>query len=156
EPQKSLPITLAASLALAGVENPVIGQANQAIVTARGEQMQARLLLVPNINVGNSYATHTGPVQASFGGIRKITRNSVLYGLGVYTLAAKNIKIPGLFISQPLTDVFSAPLVARQVVTNRRFEATATRNQVLLEVATGYVGLLGAEGRLAVIRQSEK
>src|SRR5262249_38313462 len=47
------------------------------------------------------------------------------------------------------------PLIARQVVANRSFTATATRNDVLLEVSTTYLALLGAEGRLAVIRQSE-
>jgi hypothetical protein len=156
EPQKALPITLGASLALAGVENPVIGLANQAIRTAQGELMQARLLLVPNINVGGDFHNHDGPVQASFGAIRKVTRNVVNYGLGVNTVAAETIKIPGLFINQPLTDVIFAPLVARQVVSNRRFAATATRNQVLLEAADAYLALLGAEGRLAVIRQSEK
>src|SRR5262249_40272797 len=68
----------------------------------------------------------------------------------------ETVKIPGLFINTPLAAVIFDPLVARQVVANRRFAATATRNDILLDVATAYVMLLGAEGRLAVIRQSEK
>jgi outer membrane protein TolC len=47
------------------------------------------------------------------------------------------------------------PLIARQIVANRQAAARGTANQVLLEVSRAYLSLLGAEGRLAVIRQSE-
>jgi outer membrane protein TolC len=154
-PQKVQPLTLGDALAQAGVANPVIALAQQAVLVSRAEQLQARVLLVPNINVGSSFDTHTGPVQASFGAIRKISRNAVLYGLGVNTVAAETIKIPGLFINTPLTEAFFSPLIARQVVANRGFTATATRNEVLLDVSTAYLALLESEGRLAVIRQSE-
>jgi outer membrane protein TolC len=154
-PQKVRPLTLGDALAQAGVANPVIALAEQAVRVSQAEQLQARVLLMPNVNVGSSFATHTGPVQASFGAIRKISRNSVLYGLGVNTVAAETIKIPGLFINTQLADAIFNPRIARQVVANRGFTATATRNEVLLEVSTAYLALLGAEGRLAVIRQSE-
>lgn len=154
-PQKVLPLTLAESLAVAGAANPVIALAQQAVRLSRIEQFQARLLLVPNINVGADYDMNNGPVQSSFGAIRKVDRQSVLYGLGTYSVVAETVKIPGIFIFTPLTDVFFNPLVARQVVANRSFSAAATNNHVLLEVATAYLDLLGAEGRLAVIRQSE-
>ncbi len=154
-PEKALPITLGASLALAGVENPVIGLAEQAIRVSLAEQMQSRLLLLPNVNVGSSIDVHNGPLQASFGGIRKVDRANVLYGLGVSTAAAETVKIPGLWLYTHLGDALFEPLVARQIVVNRRFKATATRNQVLLEVSTAYLALLGSEARLAIVRQSE-
>jgi outer membrane protein TolC len=154
-PERVRPLTLGASLALAGVENPVIGMAEQAIQVSRADQLQARVLLLPNVNVGSSYHLHNGPLQASFGGIRKVDRDNVLYGLGVNTVAAETIKIPGLLISTHLGNALYEPLIARQVVENRRFTFAATRNQVLLDVSTAYLELLGAEGHLAVIRQSE-
>lgn len=153
-PQKCLPLTLAESLAYAGAANPTIALAQQAVRLSQAEMLQASVLLLPNINVGAGYDNHTGPLQASFGAIRKVDRNSVIYGLGTYSLAAENVKIPGLFINKPLAEVFFEPLVARQVVANRRFTLGATNNQILLEVSTAYVDLLGAEARLAVIRQS--
>jgi outer membrane protein TolC len=155
-PEQSLPITLNASLALAGVENPVIAIADQAIRVARAQQLQAQVLLLPSLNVGASYDVHNGPLQGSPGEIRKVDRQAVYYGLGAYSVVAGSVNIPGLWIVQPLADAIYEPLVARQVVANRRFAAAATRNQVLLEVASAYLDLMGAEGRLAVIRQSEK
>jgi outer membrane protein TolC len=154
-PQKVLPLTLAESLAIAGAANPVIALAQQAVGVSQAELMLARVMLIPNVNVGGDYDMHNGPLQASFGAIRKVDRSSTMYGLGVYSVAAENVKIPGLFINKPLTDALFTPLVARQVLANSRFTAAATNNQVLLEVSTAYLALLGAEGRLAVIRQSE-
>lgn len=153
-PQKVLPLTLAESLAVAGAANPVIALAQQAVRVSQAELFQACVLLVPNVNVGADYDLNNGPLQSSFGAIRKVDRQSVMYGLGAYSVAADTVKIPGLFINTPLTAVFFEPLVARQVVANRRFTAAATNNHVLLEVSTAYLALLGAEGHLAVIRQS--
>ncbi len=154
--EKTRPMTLAAALTQAGVENPVINIARQAMLSALGLQLQARVLLLPNVNVGTNYDNHNGPLQASFGAIRKLDRDAVYYGLGVNTVAAESIKIPGLFINTPLTNVIFEPQVARFVVTNRNFQATATRNDIFLEVSTTYLALMNAETRLAIIRQSER
>lgn len=153
---KVRPFSLAAALAQAGVENPVINIARQAVQSALGLQLQARVLLLPSVNVGASFDDHTGPLQASFGAIRKVDRDAVYYGLGVNTVAAESIKIPGLFINTPLTDAIFEPRVARFVVANRNFLATATRNDIFLEVSTTYLALMNAETRLAIIRQSER
>ncbi|HTU89896.1 MAG TPA: TolC family protein, partial [Gemmataceae bacterium] len=153
---KVRPFSLAAALAQAGVENPVINIARQAVVSAQGLQLQARVLLLPSVNVGAYYGDHTGPVQASFGAIRKVDRQTLDYGLGTYTDAANTIKIPGLLINTPLTDAIFEPRVARYVVSNRSFLATATRNDIFLEVSTTYLALMNAETRLAIIRQSER
>jgi outer membrane protein TolC len=154
--EKTRPFSLAAALAQAGVENPVINIARQAVQSALGLQLQARVLLLPSVNVGANYDDHTGPLQASFGAIRKVDRNAVYYGLGVNTVAAESIKIPGLFINTPLADAIFEPQAARFVVSNRSFLATATRNDIFLEVSTTYLALMNAETRLAIIRQSER
>ncbi len=150
------PLSLAAALAQAGMENPVINIARQAVVSAQGLQLQARVLLLPSVNVGANYDNHTGPLQASFGAIRKVDRQAIYYGLGANTVVAESVKIPGLFINTPLTDAIFEPRVARFLVANRSFLATATRNDIFLEVSTTYLALMNAETRLAIIRQSER
>lgn len=150
------PISLAAALAQAGVENPVLNIARQAVQSALGLQLQARVLLLPSVNVGADYDNHNGPLQASFGAIRKVDRQSVYYGLGANTVAAESIKIPGLFIFTPLADAIFEPKAAQYVVANRRFLASATRNDIFLEVCNTYLALMNAETRLAIIRQSER
>jgi outer membrane protein TolC len=154
-PEQVQSISLAAALAQAGVANPVIAIAQQAVRVSQAQLLQARALLIPDVNVGTSYDLHNGPLQGSIGIIRKTDRQSVYYGMGAYAVAPGTVSIPGLWIDVPLTDALFEPLVARNVVANRRAAAQATNNQVLLEVATAYLALLGAEGRLAVIRQSE-
>jgi outer membrane protein TolC len=149
------PINLPTALELAGVENPVIGLAEQAVQTSLARQLQANSLLLPNLNVGSDYDDHNGALQSSFGPIRKINRQSAYVGLGTRVFAAETVTIPGVWLFARLADAWFEPQVARRVVAERRFEATATRNNVLLDVALRYLNLLGAEGRLAVIRQSE-
>jgi outer membrane protein TolC len=153
-PEKVMPLTLGASLALAGVENPIIGLAEQAVRTSLAEQLQARVLLLPSVNVGVNYHLHNGPLQSSFGAIRKVDSQLVNYGLGTYAITAGTQEIPGLLISTHLGNAIYAPLIARQVVASRRAEAQGTTNQVLLDVSRAYLTLMGAEGRLAVLRQS--
>lgn len=153
---KVRPLSLGAALAQAGMENPVLNIARQAVASAQGLQLQARVLLLPSVNVGGNYDDHTGPLIASFGGIRKVSKDLVYYGLGANTVAAETIKIPGLLISTPLTDAIFEPRAARFAVTNRSFLATATRNDIFLEVSTTYLALMNAETRLAIIRQSER
>jgi outer membrane protein TolC len=154
-PEKVQPISLAAALAQAGAANPVIAIAQQAIRVSQAQLLQARVLLLPSINAGSSYDLHNGPLQGSPGQIRKVDRQALYYGLGAYAVVAGTVAIPGLWIDVPLTDALFEPLATRYVVANRRAAAQATNNQVLLDVATTYLDLLGAEGRLAVIRQSE-
>lgn len=155
-PKNVAPVTLAGALRQAGAENPVIAIAQQAVQSALGLQLQARVLLLPSVNVGANYNDHTGPLIASFGGIRKISKDLVYYGLGANTVAAETIKIPGLLISTALADAIFSPRAASHTVASRRFAAMATRNDIFLEVSTGYLALMNAEALLAIIRQSER
>jgi outer membrane protein TolC len=154
-PEKVRPLSLAAALAQAGAENPVIAIARQAVQSALGLQLQARALMLPNVNIGTNYYLTNGPIQASFGAIRKVDRDAVYYGFGAGAYVAGTVNIPGLFINTALADAIFEPQVARNVVANRGFLATAARNDVMLEVSTAYLTLMSAEGRLAILRQSE-
>lgn len=155
-PERSRSLTLPAAFALAGVENPVIGLAEMAVRQSLAQQLEARSLLLPNVNAGGSYHLHNGPLQSSFGAIRKVDLSSINFGLGAGAVVAGSQTIPGLFINTPIGDAIYAPLFASQIVANRRFNLAATRNQILLDVATAYLNLLQSEARLAVIRLSAK
>jgi outer membrane protein TolC len=149
------PIRLPDALALAGVENPVILLAEQAVQSSLALQLRARVLLLPNLNAGWDYDNHTGPLQTSYGAIRTVNRYSTYLGLGARAVAAETVAIPGVWLFANLANAWYEPLVAGRVVTQRQFEAVATRNDVLLDVAVRYLRLLGAEGRLAVVRQTQ-
>jgi outer membrane protein TolC len=156
-PPAILPIDLPGVLGMAGAENPTIAIAQAAVRLAEAERMQARLLLVPDANAGISYDHHHGNTQNSFGLVREVNdRESFDVGAGMWGVAAGTLAIPGVELFRALTDAIYAPKVAQQVVVTRRFEASATNNDILLDVGVRYYDLVGAEGRLAAIRQSER
>lgn len=153
-PRSVRPISLPEVLTVAGVDNPTIGLAEQAVRASLALQMQARVLLVPNLLVGADYDLHNGALQSSFGAIRYVNRQSVYVGLGDRAFAAETVSMPGVRLLAHLGDACYEPQVASRVVRQRQSQAEAARNDVLLDVAVAYLRLLGAEGRLAVLRQS--
>jgi outer membrane protein TolC len=156
-PSQVQPIRLVDVLTVAGVENPQILLAEQAVQSSLALQLQARALLLPNINIGGDYDDHTGNTQTSFGAIKDLSlRQSAYLGLGSGAIVAGTVAYPGVWLNAPLANAFFQPVVAGRVVAQRSFEAVATRNDILLDVAVGYLQLLGAEGRLAVVRQTER
>ena len=147
------PIDLATALQLADVQNPTIGEARVLILSALAERLAARALLLPYLNVGMNYHDHTGPLQRSSGTILRLTEQSFYFGGGARTLAAESVAIPAVNIFSPLTDAIFEPLAAQQRVIGARFNASDTANKVLLEVASLYIDLIGAEATLEARRQ---
>ena len=154
-PVKESPINLETALSLAGVENPQIALAQEIVRENLALQLRAQVLLLPSVTAGGNYHLHNGLLQTSFGLMRQVDSQSLYNGLGSRTVAAETLAFPGIRLFAQITDAIFAPRAARQDVVNSQYEAAATRNNVLLDVATAYLALLGAEGRLAVIRQSE-
>jgi outer membrane protein TolC len=155
EPSQTMPLNLPEALGLAGAENPTIAIARMAVAAALAEQMQARALLLPNLNAGTNYDYHAGTLQASFGAIREVDRQALYVGAGADAIAAGTVSIPGVQLVSPLTDAIYAPRIASNVVATRQFDASATHNNVLLDVGVLYYALVGAEARLAAIRRTE-
>jgi outer membrane protein TolC len=146
-------LDLAAALRLAGVENPTINLALERIREALAQHQSARVLLVPNLNIGGSYHDHTGPVLASSGAITNLTAQDTYLGMGAQAITAGSVVIPGLWLSASLGDAVYEPLVARENVTARRSDSAAVQNAVLGDVATAYLRLVGSEARLEVLRR---
>ncbi len=154
-PAHTVVLDLPEALGLAGAENPTIGIARAAVTESQARLLQARALLLPDLNAGMNYDYHAGNLQTSFGAIREVDRDSVYVGAGAGAVSAGTVAIPGVQMVSQLADAVFEPKIASDVVVTRQFESWATNNDILLDVGVRYYDLVGAEGRLAVIRQSE-
>jgi outer membrane protein TolC len=148
------PIDLSAALRLAERVNPVIGAARARIDEALGNQLKACVELVPWLNAGASYNGHNGVIQQSNGKLFNLSRQTLYFGGGASAVAPGTVAIPAVQIVEPLADAIFDPLAARQRVDQARFDAAATSNTVLLEVAKYYLDLLEASAWLEAQRRS--
>ena len=106
--------------------------------------------ILPSLNVGTNFDSHTGPLERSTGVIQKENREALYLGMGANAVGAGTVNIPGLVLSGNVSELIYGRLIARQVVRERQFASAAVCNDVLLRVADGYMELLRAEGRRAV------
>lgn len=150
------PIDLGAALRLAGVDNPTIGVAEALVAESEGRLQAANALLLPSLTVGGNVRTHRGVLQSSAGIMREVDSQSLFYGLGTRNPGGDLVAIPGIRVFSHLGDALYEPLAAWQRVAERRFEAVATRNDILLSVSQAYLELAAAELRLQLLRNSEK
>ena len=148
-------VDLETVLGLAGAENPTIALAREAVEASLALQLQARALLLPDLNAGGNYHNHQGNLQGSTGLIRTVDSQSLYVGAGARSLAAETVAFPGVRVFAPITDAIFEPHAAAHRVAGRRLDALAVRNEVLLDVVDAYLELIGAEARLLALRQSE-
>ncbi|QEG25509.1 Outer membrane efflux protein [Gemmata obscuriglobus] len=148
-------LDLGVALRLAGVNNPTINLAREAVNEALADQLAARALLLPSANVGANYRYHRGALQAATGFQRDVSFESLYLGAGAGVTGAGTAAAPGVRLFAHLGDAAYEPLAARQRVTVRRATAHAVQNDTLLAVAVGYLELVGAEARLDILRQGE-
>src|SRR5262249_42621090 len=144
------PIDLASALQLAGVQSPELLLARERVDEAVALRQLAAAQFLPSINVGTNFDNHTGPLQRANGQIIDVNRGALYLGLGANAVGAGTVNIPGIIWDVNVSRGIFAPLVARQVVAQRQLASVAVRNDVLLQVAAGYVGLLRAEGHRAI------
>lgn len=149
------PIDLYVALRLADNENPEIAAARAAILEALANQLQARVLLVPTLNAGLHYHGHTGNLIRSAGRILSLSEQSLYIGGGSDTVAAETVKVPMVNLYSPITEAWFEPLITHQRVIESEAHAVATANEILREVSTHYLELLGAEARLEAMRISQ-
>ncbi len=147
-------IDLNTALRLAGVENPELNLARQRVVEAAAFRMFAAAQILPTINLGTNYDSHTGPLQQSNGNILSVNRSAVYVGSGANAVGSGTVNIPGVFLGGNIGQGIFAYLTSRQVVVQREFATLAIRNQVFLQVAVAYSELIRAEGIRAVSLQA--
>jgi outer membrane protein TolC len=155
-PPADIPIDLPTALTLAGLDNPTIALAEEAVRAGEAEQLQARALLLPTLNAGASFDWHDGTLESAQGIIRNLRRQSVYFGAGASAVGTGTVTVPGVYLIGHLADALYEPRIARDRLAARQFDAVAVRNTILLDVATGYLALVGAEERLRALRQSEE
>ena len=135
------------------MQNPDVLIARQRVLEAVAMRQLATAQLIPSLNGGSSYDTHTGVLQQSSGNILSVNRSSVYVGAGADAVAAGTVAIPGLLLTGNVAEGLFRWLVARQVVRQAEFASLAARNQAFLRVCIAYCDLLQAEGRRAIAEQ---
>src|SRR5262249_15463613 len=76
------PLDLETALGLAGVANPTIALAQEAVRASLAEQMRARALLFPTLDAGMNLNVHRGNLQSSQGAILDVDRQAFFIGAG--------------------------------------------------------------------------
>jgi outer membrane protein TolC len=154
-PAGEYPIDLATALRLADRVNPTINRARTVILEALALQLTARTLLVPSLNGGLTYHGHNGDLQRSSGKIIDVSLQSLYLGAGAGVTTTRTLTIPGVNILTPLTEAWFEPLAAHQRVIASRFNARATENEILMEVAVYHLELIRHNVLLEANRLSE-
>ncbi len=154
-PEREANIDLAYALEVARTANPTIALARETVVEAEARQRQACALVLPNLNAGANVRIHTGPVQRSTGAILDVNSQSLFFGSGARAVGTGTVAIPGIRAVYPLADVALGRRLAQQRVAAARGDSAAVQNLTLLEVATAYLELLGADAALEALRQGE-
>lgn len=147
------PIDLNTALQLTGVQNPQLLIARQRVVESEALRQLAAAQILPSINYGTNYDSHTGNLQQSNGNVLSVSRSSVYVGAGASAVAAGTVTIPGVVLEGNIATGVFAYLTSRQVVAQRQFATLAIRNQAFLQATLAYSELLRAEGRRAVAIQ---
>jgi outer membrane protein TolC len=155
-PVASYTLDLETALELAGAENPTIARAREAVRAGEAEQLQARALLLPTLHAGMDVNLHEGKLQAATSLIRDLHRESLYGGAGAAAVGAGTVNVPGVRLFAHLGDAVLAPRAARYQVAGRQLDSAAVRNAILLDVATRYLDLIGAEERVRALRESER
>ncbi len=155
--ERSVPIDLAAALRLAGVENLEMIQARQRVEMAVAQQQLTAAQILPTLNLGTNYDSHTGNLQQSSGNILNLQRSALYVGAGANAVAAGTVSIPGLQWNLNLSESIYNYLSARKRNEQSRFANQAVENEVLLKVAVAYTDLLQARAvfSLAVLTRND-
>ncbi len=145
-----VPIDLPAAVRLAGLRNPDLFLARQMVVEAAAMRQFAAAQLLPNLNAGTNFDSHSGPLQQSNGNILRTSRSSLYVGAGANAIAAGTVNIPGVVWNVNASNLIYGILTTRQVVREREFANFQTNNDILQAVGDAYYELLRAEGLRAV------
>jgi outer membrane protein TolC len=148
-----VPIDLNTTLKLAGVQNPDVLVAQSRVVESAALRQLAAVQLLPTINFGTNYDTHTGVLQQSNGNILSVNRSALYVGSGTNAVAAGTVNIPGVFLTGNPAIAIYGYLSSLQVVQEREFATWAIRNQAFLAAALAYSELLRGEGTRAIAMQ---
>jgi len=147
---RTYPIDLPTALRLADADNLQVAFAREQVQQAYSEYRLANTLWLPSIRGGANYNHHDGPLLSSAGEIRDISRSFLYFGNGAAAGSTSSPAFPGIFASFKFADALFQPLAAQQRWGARESAATATRNNMLLDVALAYLELLRSAQDVAI------
>ncbi len=139
--QFPLPINLATALQLSDARPLVVAAAQARIRIADAQLEKARVLWLPNINLGGDYLIHTGGEQ-NLNGDLIINDSNFFYAGG------------SLGLRVATTDAIFEPLAARQVLRARRVGLQTARNEALQATADAYFTVHQARGSYTAMRDA--
>ena len=120
------PINLATALRLSDARPLIVAAAQASVWVAEAQLTRAKVLWVPQLNIGGDYIRHDGGGPDFNKGILTAPSVNFFYGGG------------GLWEIVALTDVFFEPLVKRQTLNSRQFDIQSAKNDALLMTADAY------------------
>ena len=120
------PINLATALRLSDARPLIVAAAQASVWVAEAQLTRAKVLWVPQFNIGADYLRHDG------GGPD--------FNKGIMTAPSVNFFYGGAGMTQnvALTDAFFQPLVARQMLNSRHFDIQTAKNDALCMTANAY------------------
>jgi outer membrane protein TolC len=150
-------VDLSSALRLAGVRNLQIVVAQQRVEAAVAGQQLAAAQILPDLNLGTNFDSHTGVLQQPTGQILALNRSALYVGAGAYAVGSGTVQIPGLQYDINVSEGIFNYLVSRQITNQSRFDRQAVDNAVLLDVAVAYAELLRASGgrSLAILTRND-
>ena len=120
------PINLATALRLSDARPLMVAAAQASVWVAEAQLTRAKVLWVPQLNLGFDYIRHDGGGPDFNKGIMTAPSANYFYGGA------------GLWQIQALTDVVFEPLAARQVLNSRQADIQSAKNDSLFMTADAY------------------
>jgi outer membrane protein TolC len=120
------PINLATALRLSDARPLIVAAAQASVWIAEAELAKAKVLWLPNLNIGFDYLRHDGGGPDFNKGIMTAPSVNFFYG-GV-----------GLVAAIPTNDALFEPLVKRQMLTAAHWEIQSAKNEALNQTANAY------------------
>jgi outer membrane protein TolC len=141
---ETTPIDMAGVFALIGVQNPEFLAAQQRVLEAAAQRQLAAVQLLPTINLGTNFNSHTGNLQQPTGKILTVSRQALFVGAGASAIGAGTVNVPGVVWNLNVTDSYYRYLISRQVQSQKVANTVTVNNDVQRQVATAYLELVRA------------
>jgi outer membrane protein TolC len=150
------PINLATALRLSDARPLIVASAQASAWVAEAKLQQAKLIWVPDFNLGFDYYRHDGFGPDTIRGVNIPSDENALgqHAPGSFGRSQnQNINFfyagGAFFLMQYTTDAIFEPLAARQVLNARRWDIQTSKNEALLMTAKAYFNVHKNRGQYA-------
>lgn len=154
QPENRVEIDLSTALGMVSGRNPQIALAAQRYNEAYARLEAARVLWLPSLRAGISYNKHDGRLQQTEGTVVDSSRGALDAGVGVQASGTGSPAVAGVAARFHLADAVFQPRIANRAAAARQEAARATTDDVLLEAAVAYLGLLKADEDESIAKET--